>query len=355
MTTPRLLSHPYTLPLARPITTAAGHFTTRQGVWVEVRDLEHGEFGLGEAATWPGFGSGRLGMESIAARFEAAAADWSVKGGVEGVKEALEGFQGGVEERFALETALLDAVARFEQRPLGALFGVQTPRRSVAVHVLVKDEDDAVEAVADGARHLKVKVGAALLELDDARLGRIRAAVGSAVALRLDANGAWDLETAPVAVERLARHGLEFIEQPVAADDIEALARVRRQTGVKIGADEAVVSTQALEQILELEAADVVVLKPMFVGGALVALEMAAKARACGVSVMLTHALESAVGRLAALHLASAMPEPLLACGLAGRPAGMPEGVAYPAVVEGRMVVPGASGLGVGQEVMAWS
>ncbi|MFN8516409.1 MAG: enolase C-terminal domain-like protein [Chloroflexia bacterium] len=66
---------------------------------------------------------------------------------------------------------------------------------------------------------------------------------------------------------RLSRHTLELVEQPVAADDLAALARVRRAASVPIAADESVRTMDDARRIIALGAADALVIKPMVCGG----------------------------------------------------------------------------------------
>ena len=140
----------------------------------------------------------------------------------------------------------------------------------------------------------------------------IRAALGPDVRLRVDANGRWDPETARARVDRLAALGVEWVEQPVAAlCDLGAL----RGRGVPIAADE-VVSRAPTDAVLE--AADVVIVKPMFVGGLRAALTLARAALHAGRVACITHALESRVGRMGAWHAAAALHEPSLVHGVAG-------------------------------------
>jgi len=81
----------------------------------------------------------------------------------------------------------------------------------------------AGEAAAGGVTTLKVKVGSGALADDADRVAAVRAALGPSGRIRLDANGAWDVETAVAAIDRLAGFELELVEQPVA--DLADLAR----------------------------------------------------------------------------------------------------------------------------------
>jgi o-succinylbenzoate synthase len=156
---------------------------------------------------------------------------------------------------------------------------------------------------------VKVKVRAAR---DVDVVARVRDAVGPLVALRVDANGAWDVDTAVTMIERLARYDLELVEQPVAA--IDELARVRRRVAVRVAADECVRTVEDARRLRALDAADAVVVKQQPLGGVRTALGVA---EAAGVPAVVSSMMETSVGLAAGLALAAALPELPFACGLA--------------------------------------
>jgi o-succinylbenzoate synthase len=165
---------------------------------------------------------------------------------------------------------------------------------------------EAVLAREAGYRAVKIKLGGGAAERDVARLRAVRDGVGPSVRIRGDANGAWSVRDALAALETFAPFGLEYVEQPVAARDIDGLAELRRRAAVKVAADESVASEDGMLRLLAAGAADVVVLKPATLGGAGRALELASLARQAGMRVVFTHAFESAVGARHALHCAAA-------------------------------------------------
>jgi o-succinylbenzoate synthase len=161
---------------------------------------------------------------------------------------------------------------------------------------------------------VKVKVGRTNPGADIDLVAAVRDAVGQRVALRVDANGAWDIDTAEAMIGRLARFDLELVEQPVAA--LDDLARLRRRVDVPVAADEAVRSVGDARCLATLQAADVVVLKVQPLGGVRPALQVAETA---GVPALVTSMRETSVGIAAGLALAAALPELPYACGLAAR------------------------------------
>lgn len=184
-------------------------------------------------------------------------------------------------------------------------------RTAVPVNALVT-RGPVVAAALAGYPAVKVKVGG---PRDVELVAAVRDAVGPHVALRVDANGAWDLDTAVAAIGRLARFDLELIEQPV--ESLEDLARLRRWVEVPVAADECVRSPDDARRLRALDAADVLVLKVQPAGGVRAALELADLA---GVPALASSMYETSVGVAAGLALAAALPELPYACGLAPGP-----------------------------------
>ena len=192
-------------------------------------------------------------------------------------------------------------------------------RDAVPVNVTVPATDpDRAHAIvtAGGCRTAKVKVaehGQALAD-DLARVEAVRDALGPGGLVRVDANGAWDVDEAVRAIAAIDRAagGLEYVEQPVAR--VEDLAVVRRRVDVPIAADESIRRAEDPYLVRDLEAADVAVLKVQPLGGVRACLRIAED---IGLPVVVSSAVESSVGIAAGVALAAALPELHHACGLA--------------------------------------
>jgi O-succinylbenzoate synthase len=186
---------------------------------------------------------------------------------------------------------------------------------NVTVPVLSPEDAHAL-VVGSGCRTAKVKVadpGTTLGE-DQARVEAVRDALGPAGRIRIDANGAWDVDTAIAALAVLdkAAAGLEYVEQPCAG--VEELAAVRRRTSVRVAADESIRRTSDPYLVRRLEAADIAVLKVQPLGGVRACLRIAED---IGLPTVVSSALETSVGLAAGVALAAALPELEHACGLA--------------------------------------
>jgi O-succinylbenzoate synthase len=192
-------------------------------------------------------------------------------------------------------------------------------RDAVPVNVTVPAVDaERAHAIVltGGCRTAKVKVaepGQTLAD-DEARVEAVRDALGPSGRVRVDANGAWDVDEAVTAIAALDRTagGLEYVEQPCAA--VEDLAVVRRRVEVPIAADESIRRAADPYRVRDLEAADVAVLKVQPLGGVRACLRIAED---IGLPVVVSSALETSVGIAAGVALAATLPELPYACGLA--------------------------------------
>jgi O-succinylbenzoate synthase len=199
-----------------------------------------------------------------------------------------------------------------------AVEGFPAPLRDrVPVNVTVPAVDaERAHAIvtASGCRTAKVKVAEpGQTEADDlARVEAVRDALGPSGAVRVDANAAWDVDTAVARIRELDRVGLEYVEQPCAS--LADLVALRRRVDVRVAADEAVRRSADPLRVDLREACDVVVLKAQPLGGVRAALRVA---EAHGLPCVVSSALESSVGIAAGVALAAALPELPFACGLA--------------------------------------
>jgi o-succinylbenzoate synthase len=184
---------------------------------------------------------------------------------------------------------------------------------NVTVPAVAAEQAHAIVS-ASGCRTAKVKVAEpGQSPADDlARVEAVRDALGPAGAIRVDANAAWDVDTAVARIAELDRVGLEYVEQPCAT--LEELAALRRRIDVRIAADEVVRRSADPLRVDLREACDVVVLKVQPLGGVRAALRVA---EAHGLPCVVSSALESSVGIAAGVALAAALPELPFACGLA--------------------------------------
>jgi O-succinylbenzoate synthase len=173
------------------------------------------------------------------------------------------------------------------------------------------DEVPDVLARFPGARTAKVKVaepGQSLAD-DRARVNAVRALVPT---VRVDANGGWSVDEAVDAAAALTADGpLEYLEQPCST--VAELAELRRRVDVPIAADESIRKAADPLRVVREGAADVAVLKVAPLGGVVKLLDIA---KQIDIPIVVSSALDSAVGLGQGLLAAAALPELRHACGL---------------------------------------
>lgn len=327
----QLVLHPYRLSFHRPFVTAFGTLAERQGILLGACGTEaSAATGWGEAAPLPGFGGESLARSDAVLRCLAAEAQaWSALL----TPQAIRALMADLERRFpdapcaraAVDQALSDRAARLAGLPLwrwlrqGWGLSDDSPQPRVAVNATVGADEpsaaaaQAAVAAAAGYQAIKVKLGGEPRR-DLACMAAVRAAVGPGVALRADANGAWDEALAARMLTSLAPMHLEYVEQPLPAGSGPAaqracllgMARLRR-LGVPLAADESLLVPGALPALLDAGAADLLILKPQLLGGLHAAARLAAAGRAAGLDSVVTTALDAAIGRMGAVQLAAAL------------------------------------------------
>lgn len=303
--------HPYRFPFKEPLIGAHGRITERSGWVVAAHTGAH--TGFGDIAPWPGFGTGIDTVKETIQSFDSSPFLGKNFTSASDLETLFDFSALPSEFVHGLEGAFLDALGREIDEPLAQVFDPWAKGR-VRSHRLVADADSAAEAISLGFSRLKIKVAGLTLDRDLERLKAIRERIGSDVAIRVDANCGWDEETAGRAIEALQSMNIEWIEQPLKATDLEGHKALRERYQVPIALDESL-AHYSIAEIVEAKAADALVIKPMFCGGLLAARKMILEARSAGLKVILTNALESAVGRQAAVHLAASLPIQLPACG----------------------------------------
>ncbi len=341
-------------PLVRPFVTAIRRADEIDVMLVEAVDVD-GRSGWGEAPT-----SWRVTGESPE----------SVRAAVAGpIAEAVLGVPiaeherwaaaiaaavvGNSSARSAVECALTDLAAQVAGCRVADLFGAETGIAHVRTDMtLSAGSVDGLVArarahVVDGFGCIKVKAAAG--EAIVPALAALRDELGPAVVLRVDANQAWTPDVA-IRVIRDAEDagvGLDLVEQPVAAGDLDGLAEVTAAVDTPILADESVWTSLDLRRIVRRRAADLVNVKLAKTGGPAEALRLAAEARAAGVEVLVGCMMESAVGVASAASLAVAVrPGAVhdLDAGLWLRASPVDGGLAY---AGDRAVLSDAPGLGI--------
>lgn len=203
----------------------------------------------------------------------------------------------------AVDIALYDLAAKRLDVPVATLLGHETEVGIQSSYTIGIDQpavmaDRAGEAVEAGHEVLKVKLGGGS---DAEAIRSVRAAAPDAT-IRVDANEAWTPAQALELIDHCADADVEFVEQPLPANDQHGLKRVYEQSPLPIAADESSVVASDIPRVADR--CDIVNLKLMKCGGITGALKFIHTARAHHKEIMLGCMVESTASIAAGAHLA---------------------------------------------------
>lgn len=218
---------------------------------------------------------------------------------------------GNSSAKAAVDMAVYDLFTKQKGVPLFKYLGGYRDTVETDITISINEPEemaaDAVEAVAQGFSALKLKVGIDS-EKDIQRVKAIRDAVGPDMKIRLDANQGWEVDEAIATIRKIEDMGMniELVEQPVKARDFEGMKKVKDNVNTLIMADESLFTPQDAEDLLKMQAVDLLNIKLMKCGGIHNALKIVSIAEQYNVECMLGCMVESKISLTAAAHLAAA-------------------------------------------------
>lgn len=334
---------PFTIPLKTPLRTGAGTIEGRRGFLLTV------DGAYGEATPLPGWTEDYDECKRVietAANLLQNGRSWD---------DAIDICSDTPAARHAVTLARLDHQAKrhgisiAESLTEGEDFPRTIPVNDTIGHAPARETAaHARRAVTSGFDCLKIKVGGRPVPGDVERLRAVRKEVGADIELRADANGSWTPGQAREAMDAFDDLGVTYVEQPLPADDLSALASLRKETSIGVALDESL-ATNRVGDVLMIGAADVLILKPMALGGIERTHTLGRRASELDVTPIVTTTIDAVVARTAALHVAAGLGGDH-ACGLATASKLSTDLAEDPApVINGTMRVPADPGLGVSE------
>ena len=319
------------LPMLKPVVMAGEEVRRADNVLVRI-EADTGAVGWGEAAAAPVMTGETLESIVSAVHYLDSALRGRDAADIAGALKAMDArMYGNHGAKAAIEIALHDLAGRATGKPVHALLGDKKRSRMPLLGVIGGgdydgDLRDADKKKAAGFTAYKIKVGIDTPENDAARTRDICKVLGSGMLISADANQGFTTEQALVYVRAVKGSGLDFFEQPVAADDLDGMAAVAAATDVAIGADEGIHSLDDIKRHHERKAARGVSLKAIKLGGIRAVTEAGRLCDRLGMSVNISCKTgESSIACAAALHVASVIPN--IAWGLTLTHTGLAEDV----------------------------
>lgn len=211
----------------------------------------------------------------------------------------------------AIDIACYDLMGKAAGQPVYNLLGGKAHdflTVPYVVSILPPEEmaRQAAQALQDGYSSIKIKVGGDPA-VDVKRIRAVREAIGPDVQLRVDANQGWrNVATTMRVLKQVEDCQLDWIEQPVLADDLIGLAEVRQKTFIPVMVDEGLHGDKEMREVIVRQAADLINIKLMKCGGLYPALKLVAQAEMAGMGCQVGSMVESAVATAAGAHLSLA-------------------------------------------------
>lgn len=341
------------LPMIKAVKMSFEEVRRADNLLVRV-ETEDGVVGWGEAASAPTMtGETVTGMVAAVAHLGPRLRGADASDPAAAMAAVDRYLYGNAGAKSAIEMALYDALGRARGKPLHALLGgarrTRIPvLRMVGTGDLQADLALAAAGKAEGCVAYKIKVGIAAPEADAARTRAVCEVLGSGVLVCADANQAWTPDEAIAYVRGVEDTALAYFEQPVAAADIEGMARVARASRIPIAVDEGLHSLDDLRRHHEAGAAQGCSLKTIKLGGVRPVVDAALLCASLGMRVNLACKIaESGIATAAMLHLAAVVPDIDWGVSLTSQYLAEDVVSGLPRVDRGHLAVPEGPGLGV--------
>ncbi|MGA1867346.1 MAG: o-succinylbenzoate synthase [bacterium] len=234
----------YTLPLIKPLLIKGTLLTTRQGFIIRLQN-EHHHKAYGEVSPFPSLHSEDCDEAKLQLiRLQKELSGQILPDCTERLKGTRSSWLGqyhlSPSVHFGIETAILNLIAHSKHQSLARMLSKHHPK-TILVNALITSGDSHIEQeckrlVHEGYKAIKLKVGRRKVEEELDTLKRMRNSIDENIALRLDANRAWPLETAIIFGKAAAEFRIEYIEEPLV--DYSQSAQFFKETNLPIAFDE---------------------------------------------------------------------------------------------------------------------
>lgn len=338
----------YSTPFKKPFKTSLGTFSNREGI-VLVFDSD-GIQSLGEVSPLPGFSTESIDqVEVILQQNKKYLEQAFASGDGRQIINVLDQIHGFPSLSFGLDSLWHDFKAKRENKSLSEfLFGLKKPSIKCNTAIGIQSEEEIISQINTKKKEsfdtFKLKVGSDFSK-EKSVLEFIRKTYPD-IKLRIDANQAWDKETAVQNLNSIVDLDIEYCEQPVSAEDIEALNWVKERTEIKIAADESLGNKTRAKAIIEQNYCDLIILKPALMGlfeNITVTKELAGTHN---MEVVFTTSLDGIIGRIISAVLASGLGTPTFAHGLATGSLLNEPGTEAELITNGSYQIPEKAGIG---------
>ncbi|KRN43081.1 mandelate racemase/muconate lactonizing enzyme family protein [Fructilactobacillus fructivorans] len=183
--------------------------------------------------------------------------------------------------KYGIEVAMVDAISQSEGKSIDKYLNIGEPMQYLQndTTISVMNESDTrkatISTIRAGYKCIKYKVSRGTDELN--RILNVKDLLGKGVSIRIDPNQAWSRQQAITYIDKLQNSDIkvDFIEQPVNANDLDGMREVKRFSHIPIVADESVFGLEDAEKIINGKYADLINIKLIKCGGPIEAIRIA--------------------------------------------------------------------------------
>ncbi|MBI5370733.1 MAG: dipeptide epimerase [Sphingobacteriales bacterium] len=300
------------IPLTEPFITSLGRDENAENVLVRIRTKE-GITGFGECSPYmPINGESQdtcISVGQLLAKSLAGTNALDIEGAVKRMDSII---YANTSIKSAFDMALYDIAAQQAGMPLYQFIGGRNDKTIITDYTVSINEPElmaaqAVKILAQGYPAIKVKLGRDGKK-DVLRMKAIRAAVGPAIPLRIDANQGWGVEEAIETLKALGPLNIQHCEEPIPRWNFMQLPRVKAGSPIPIMADESCGDDHDAERLIALDACDYFNIKLGKSGGIFKALKIVRMAEAAGLHLQVGAMIESRLAMTAFAHFSLCSP-----------------------------------------------
>jgi len=289
---------PFSIPFVKPFKTGKETLYYRKGIWVNIQYKNY--YGWGEASPLASFSKDSIeDADNSLKRFFKKISNSNLE-----IEEILSLARGVTKKSpsalFAIETAFFDLFAQMKNKPLAFYLN------SKAIDQIKVNGLSTIHSPDDNYKVIKLKVISSNLFVNLEKIENLSNLFGNDVCFRLDINGGFDLTQAIRFCKEMENYNIDYIEQPIEKHALEDLAELRNHTAIPIALDESLIDIIDAEKIIENQSADVFIIKPMMSGGFKQSRMIMDLAKQESIRTIITSSLETHIGLMACMHLASA-------------------------------------------------
>ncbi|NMB81972.1 MAG: o-succinylbenzoate synthase [Ignavibacteria bacterium] len=310
---------PFKVELTKPFQISTEKISERTGFYLTIRDCS-GNLGLGEISPLPGFSNESLqeaenDINNLINFFSEKEFEFNFTFNL----ELLSGRKIVPSAIFGFEQALINLLLQ-QNNPVVTNFLSSIKKNLIEINSIVDISEPAEtlnkvnDAINTGYRTIKLKIGRKNFDEDLTIIDSIRNNIPEEIQLRLDPNGAWDVDTAFINLQKLSGYNIQYIEDPCTHPD--CMLKLNSMSPIPIALDLCVNTMEDLATHISSGKFKYIVVKPMLLGSIVKLIELIKVANSMHVNLIISSAFETVIGR-SMLVLFAAMTNHHYAHGLA--------------------------------------